>query len=120
MSPDPSLDGRNLPQDFLSSIVPVDNILAYKTSKPDQALIQKAEERKLEILVRHLGWHDHFKDTHNKYRIPYLMVLDEQSGAFPDASLFKQLLLSWARENLKGFSIFSFKGAPWPQKKTIC
>lgn len=111
------LDGRDLPEELLRSIIPISNVLAYETARPDKKLIETAEEHKLDLLVRHLGWHDHFKDTHNKYRIPYLLVLQEQSGPSQDPSVFKELLLNWARENLKGFSINNFKGGPGPRKR---
>lgn len=111
------LDGKPLPKDLLTPIMPIANVLAFASSQPDPKLIREDEERKLDMLVGHMGWDDHFRDTHNKYRIPYLLVLEEQSGHSQDPSAFKELLLNWARENLQGFSILSVKRGPGAPKR---
>ena len=122
-APITSLDGRPLPDELVTPIPPSLNVLA--TLEPFHIWRGEQERRKLELLIVHMGWSDHFRDKHNKYRLVYLAILNELLPAFPLAILkrakpdedetfvFQHALLALARRCVPGFSV------GWPGEKGL-
>lgn len=116
VAPITSLDGRRLPKDLLTPIPPSLNVLA--TSQPFPVWRDEQERRKLELVIKHIGWREHFRDKENKYRLSYLAILNELLPAFPltilkraksadmeESRLFREALLQLARRYIPGFSL---------------